>query len=1514
MPEPSSGPDLASFGGSGAAGGIVGTNHLQGAVDKLVRTVDNFDSAVQKISQFAGKLPGASLLSGQQGQQNFGGFGGLVNKPATVNGGSQGGTSTLTQNQMSAQATNGGFPLITNPFASQQGQPTGGTPQTIGSTANISQPMQGSGQQYPQVVNPFNTQQQPQFFGQQIQVQQAPQPQASSGGTGEFPSAAGTGAINPTTIFPPQQTPPGGAGGGAGGPGGGGTGSFPPMGGGSPGGNGGMLPTLTGAATAGASMMAQAGASNMNGQLALNTYQYMGQLAMNGGSYTGNQQALAQQAYGTAGNYTGAAQKQNIFGQNPTDLAQAYGIMGSVAGNPMLNQTQLGSRMLQGTAQTSYLNPAMSATQSAQAMQQLYSPQESMRMQMMGYTGTPLTMGKPGARGMGTVMASLFQGWGLSASNKLNPSQMAAQLGPNGVIYQNLKALGMNPSQYAPTVEAYNRLFQGWGKKGAGSNPELGATQAQSLLGKLSSQNPNTQKQAEATLQKYGINQNDLDRLKGEAGTKAAKEGDTSRGFTAGLQAATRSLSDFNTALQKSINTMGGQSAEGFGQGFGGTMGMLGHGAITGGGMALGGLLLKGLLGGALGKGAGSVLGKGGTSILSKLLGKIGGMGGGAGADAAATAGEAGAGATAAAGAGEAGGIGLGTLGGLAAGVALPAAAAAGWGLFTANHPETAAQRKKQLHWRKWNKKHPGQANPDLGGGTGLHFAFGGEVPGKGNADDKHISATAGEWVLNKTATQTIKKIFGKEFLKILNQAGGPGGTGGEDTLGHGSMMSGSEATFSSGHSNSLSGLFGGGSAGVATSPIISASSQPGGKGKQTNKNSSGVSKTAEMAVKAAESQEGVPYVWGKEEAGKGFDCAGLTQWAYEKAGIKLPRTAKEQWMYLQQREVKLNQVQEGDLVFGEGSDGELGHVGIMVNGKKVLQAPQAGQKVGIYPFEVAQWLHAARPSGGKLQKNQSTHAGKAGTSSNPIIKAGAGGSNPAGSPTGGKQGSGKKNGGGVSGQQIADYAKKFVGHRYVLGGPGDYQSSHNPPFGPWDCAGFVTQMYDHFGIHPSGTVNVSGLIGWSKHSKSPTVGGMAFFAGADGTSSHPGHVGLVTGSNQMVNAEDEAAGTRMASLAGAVLFGVPPNGFSGSGTGGSGGGGGGGGGATVQTGLSPQGGSGGMGGGGADLGTGDTENEGSTSETASFAGAISGGVTAGSGYYGNSTQVEEVVPGSGSGGSSGSTGNGGFSGTGGKAVYTYLLNNVFGGNKVAAAGATGSIWGESKWNPESQGTGGRGLIGWTPPGTLPNSAFTGNASKDMAAQLKQISVFIQKNGDQGTIDQMKKASTVEQAAQLWDHGVERAGVNDVHSEGITLAKQIAGLATGGVADAGDTFMAGERGPELIQVSGKKPANVYSSDQTQKLLKSAVGSPEGPWSSGQTNGYGYSSANPIFQGSIGGRATSGSGNTVNLNFTSGSVVVNMSSSSGSLPTGASARSAAKQIVQEIAKIDVYNAIKSGANS
>ena len=74
-------------------------------------------------------------------------------------------------------------------------------------------------------------------------------------------------------------------------------------------------------------------------------------------------------------------------------------------------------------------------------------------------------------------------------------------------------------------------------------------------------------------------------------------------------------------------------------------------------------------------------------------------------------------------------------------------------------------------------------------------------------------------------------------------------------------------------------------------------------------------------AVQAAVSQLGVPYVFGGEQAGVGFDCSGLVQWAWSQAGVTIPRTTETQWPAL--THVSLDALEPGDLLFYYNLDGD---------------------------------------------------------------------------------------------------------------------------------------------------------------------------------------------------------------------------------------------------------------------------------------------------------------------------------------------------------------------------------------------------------------------------------------------------------------------------------------------------------------------------------------------------------------------------------------------------------------
>jgi cell wall-associated NlpC family hydrolase len=110
-----------------------------------------------------------------------------------------------------------------------------------------------------------------------------------------------------------------------------------------------------------------------------------------------------------------------------------------------------------------------------------------------------------------------------------------------------------------------------------------------------------------------------------------------------------------------------------------------------------------------------------------------------------------------------------------------------------------------------------------------------------------------------------------------------------------------------------------------------------------------------------------VPYVWGGETPGVGFDCSGLVQWAWGKAGIAIPRTTETQWPAMEH--VSLNKLQPGDLLFYYNLDGdhEVDHVVMYVGSgpygtSTIIAAAHTGTNVGYEPLFTFGLVGAARP------------------------------------------------------------------------------------------------------------------------------------------------------------------------------------------------------------------------------------------------------------------------------------------------------------------------------------------------------------------------------------------------------------------------------------------------------------------------------------------------------------------------------------------------------------------------
>ena len=72
------------------------------------------------------------------------------------------------------------------------------------------------------------------------------------------------------------------------------------------------------------------------------------------------------------------------------------------------------------------------------------------------------------------------------------------------------------------------------------------------------------------------------------------------------------------------------------------------------------------------------------------------------------------------------------------------------------------------------------------------------------------------------------------------------------------------------------------------------------------------VSSKGQQIVDAARSAVGSPYAWGAAGPSS-FDCSGLTSWAYQQAGVNIPRTSQAQ--AAGGTPVSLDALQPGDII-----------------------------------------------------------------------------------------------------------------------------------------------------------------------------------------------------------------------------------------------------------------------------------------------------------------------------------------------------------------------------------------------------------------------------------------------------------------------------------------------------------------------------------------------------------------------------------------------------------------------
>ncbi|WP_435603272.1 C40 family peptidase [Streptomyces sp. bgisy130] len=111
-----------------------------------------------------------------------------------------------------------------------------------------------------------------------------------------------------------------------------------------------------------------------------------------------------------------------------------------------------------------------------------------------------------------------------------------------------------------------------------------------------------------------------------------------------------------------------------------------------------------------------------------------------------------------------------------------------------------------------------------------------------------------------------------------------------------------------------------------------------------------------ERAVDYALAQLGKPYIWGGNGP-VGYDCSGLVQQAYQRAGISLPRVASDQYGAV--TKISQSSLRRGDLLFWSSNGRQSGvhHVAVYLGDGRYVEAPRPGKNIrtsalyrGFYP------------------------------------------------------------------------------------------------------------------------------------------------------------------------------------------------------------------------------------------------------------------------------------------------------------------------------------------------------------------------------------------------------------------------------------------------------------------------------------------------------------------------------------------------------------------------------------
>jgi cell wall-associated NlpC family hydrolase len=88
----------------------------------------------------------------------------------------------------------------------------------------------------------------------------------------------------------------------------------------------------------------------------------------------------------------------------------------------------------------------------------------------------------------------------------------------------------------------------------------------------------------------------------------------------------------------------------------------------------------------------------------------------------------------------------------------------------------------------------------------------------------------------------------------------------------------------------------------------------------------------------------GAPYRYGGASPSRGFDCSGLVQYSYRRAGVSLPHNTEKQRRLA--KPIRRAELRRGDLIFFDQEGRKNSHVGIYLGDGTFVHAPSSGKHV----------------------------------------------------------------------------------------------------------------------------------------------------------------------------------------------------------------------------------------------------------------------------------------------------------------------------------------------------------------------------------------------------------------------------------------------------------------------------------------------------------------------------------------------------------------------------------------